>query len=559
MKSALQGISFRLFSVVGLAAVGILVVAAFGLAGLRASLWENKVGELRRIVELAASTAEASRARVARGELSEEAGRREAERAIGELRFDGDNYLFVQSTDGTIVVHPKAELRGTSGYAMRDPDGKYLFREMNAVAAEKGRGDVRYRWPRPGAVDALPKMSYVIAFPAWNWVIGSGLWVDDIEAQFRSSALRAGLIALLFVVVTSGIGILVVRSVIRPLAAIRGAMTALGRGDVDVHLDERRADEVGDMARAVAVFRGQEIERRRLAEETSVAAEAKRHREARIDAAVAGFRARMSDLLGAVGEEIALMNHTASSLTGVAETAAARADGAAAAAASASTSVETVAVAGEQLELSIGEIGRQVARTTEIVAGAAQASQATNATVAALEQAAGRIGTVVDLIRDIADQTNLLALNATIEAARAGDAGRGFAVVANEVKSLSAQTARATQEISEQIAAIQASTGEAVGAIGRIARTMTDVDGFTAAIAAAIEEQSASTAEISRNVREAASGTRGAVDNVAGVSAAAADTSRAAGEVDEVGRRIAATADALRADVDRFLTEVAAA
>ncbi len=540
MPARLLRLSSRLFFVAVLSMIGIVAVTLLGLRGLHTSLEENKAGELRRIVEIAESIARSAHERAAKGEITREEAQRSALTEIGRQRYDHDNYVFAIDGAGTIVIHPNTKLIGTSGNDMKDPDGKYLFREMNTVAARDGQGMVGYTWPKPGSQTAQPKMSWVIAFAPWNWVLGSGMWVDDVEAQYWSSAVKTGGMSLAFVIAIGVIVGLVVRSVTRPLAEIRGAMVALGRGDTSVHLDTDRADEIGEMARAVAVFRTQEIERRILG-------------------LITDFRTRVGGLLASVGGEMAQMNDTAQALTGTAKATSERASGAAQASHDASTNVETVSAAGEELMESINEIGRQVSRTTEVVAKAADASRATNRTVAELEQAAARIGTVVELIRDIAEQTNLLALNATIEAARAGEAGRGFAVVASEVKQLATQTTKATEEISSQITAIQGTTGEAVSAIGEIARIMEDVNRFTTAIAAAVEEQGASTAEIARNVTRAAHGTRVVADNINGVNAAVGETSQAAAMVVEVSSRVTTTTDDLMTAVDRFLNDVAAA
>ncbi len=301
-----------------------------------------------------------------------------------------------------------------------------------------------------------------------------------------------------------------------------------------------------------------DITQRRAAERERAALQDQQQRRSIVERAIAAFRQRVEDHLRIVSDGAMTMRSAAAGLFASSGETAQRADGAVAASNEASINVETAAVAADELSSSIGEIGRQLSNTATVVRAAVDETQGTNRQIAALSQAAEKIGDVVRLIRTIAGQTNLLALNATIEAARAGDAGKGFAVVASEVKSLAVQTAKATEDISKLIGAVQASTGGAVAAIGRIAGRMQEIDGCTGAVSAAVQEQSAATSEISRNVASAADGARLVVSVLDNVTGAAAETRKSAESVLGAAQAVESAAAELRQAVEGFLARVAA-
>ena len=302
----------------------------------------------------------------------------------------------------------------------------------------------------------------------------------------------------------------------------------------------------------------EDITDRRDAERERVSMQQEQQRRATIEEAIASFRRRVEDHLRTVTEGAMAMRSTAGTLFDNSSQTSTSADGAVSASNEASTNVETAAVAADELASSIGEIGRQLANTTEIVRAAVAEAHGTNHQIAALAQTAQKIGEVIKLIRAIAGQTNLLALNATIEAARAGEAGKGFAVVASEVKSLAVQTAKATEDIARLITAVQQATTSAVSAIEQISGRMHEIDSCATAVSVAVEEQNAATGEISENVASASDGAKIVVSALGEVSGAAAETRHSAESVLTASQSVEVAAGTLRKEIEGFLSRVAA-
>jgi methyl-accepting chemotaxis protein len=350
------------------------------------------------------------------------------------------------------------------------------------------------------------------------------------------------------------------RNLVARLVGLEKTMTRLASGDLSAQVETRRGgDEIGQMADALSVFREGIVQANAAAAEKAAEQETKQRQAALIDQLTREFNDGATSALAAVSTAASRMKGSAEKMSRVAAQAKEQTGAVASASEQAAANVQTVASATEELSSSISEISRQVGESTRIAAQAVEQVAKSEVTVTELANAANRIGEVVGLINTIAAQTNLLALNATIEAARAGEAGKGFAVVASEVKSLATQTARATEGITAQVTAIQGSTQEAVDTIKGIGQIIDKMSEIATTVAAAVEEQGAATAEIARNIQQAASGTQNVSNNIVGVSNAANQTGETASDVLQSSDGLAAESEALSNEVGRFLARIKAA
>jgi methyl-accepting chemotaxis protein len=551
-------VGLRIYSIIGLSFCGLIGLAAMQTSNLADSLRQQRQSELSHVAQLAKGIAQEEYDTSQRDRSPDELARKIAAARIGKLRYGNDDYFWINDLRARMIMHPvKPEMQGQDYIDLKDPTGKRFFAEFLDLVKSKGSGYVYYQWPKPGSDEPQPKLSYVTGFEPWGWVIGTGVYIDDLQAQLWDSAKKVIFAALIVIALLGAVTLVMARKMSSALVMMTSSVTKLGEGDFGID----RRDELGDMARSIEQFKVKVEQKARdeaqakLSQDQLAAGQRKREMHKLAD----DFEGAVGEIVETVSASSTELEGSAGKLTSTAERAQELATIVAAASEEASTNVQSVASATEELTSSVNEISRQVQESARMANEAVDQARRTNDRVAELSKAAARIGDVVELINTIAGQTNLLALNATIEAARAGEAGRGFAVVASEVKALAEQTAKATGEIGQQIAGIQSATQDSVHAIKEISGTIEKLSEISSTIAAAVEEQGAATQEIARNVQQAANGTQQVSSNITDVQRGASETGSASSQVLSAAQSLSGDSNRLKLEVGKFLNSVRAA
>ena len=501
------------------------------------------------------------------GKISEEQARQLAFDAIGAMRWGKSaDYLGIygagSSNAGVTYVHANPKYINVNRWDYKDNQGQLLIQSI-VGKARSGGGFLEYQVPKATGGPELPKLTYAGGYGEGEKLLAiqAGVYTDDIDAVVFDRAVwivAGGLAGLLI----AGLAALILgRGLVGPLGAICGVMDGLAKGDLNVEVPfvERR-NEIGHISRSLAVFKDRLIDAERLrAEREEAAARAVAERKSAMNRIAGEFEKSVGGIVAGAASAATEMQRSAQSLSAIAKETTRQSTTVAAAAQQTTANVQTVAAAAEELSTSGQEISRQIAQSATMAQSAVAQAGRTNAMVEGLLQATQKIGEVMGLIQNIAAQTNLLALNATIEAARAGEAGKGFAVVASEVKALSTQTAKATEEIADQIQAIRDATGTTAGAIREIGGTIGQINEIATTIAAAVEQQGGSTKEIARSVQQAAQGTQGVMQNIDGVTQASGQVGTSAELVLRSAGELAKQSDRLKQEVESFLATVRAA
>jgi len=552
-----RSLAVRLFSLVGFSAIGFVLLTFLAGSFLKANMMDAKIDKITTVTQSALSIVKDFHDRAAKGEFDEDTAKREALKSLRALRFDKTNYLFGYDHKGDCILHGAIPDReGKNFIDENDLKGKPFIKALVELGLHGG-GHTDFYFTKKGGTVPLPKVGYVDLYQPWDWIIGTGVYTDDIDAEYNRLMRHFAIGAFIILVGVSLLTVYIARTISRPIQKLTLVTDQIAAGNFSAIVEgTERQDEVGELARALGVFKENTIRAQNLAAQQVQDHQAREAHTRHVEKLTQVFDTSVSKALHVVANAANELEVTAKTMTSTAERTATQTSAVANATDQASANVQTVASAAEELSKSIFEIAGNIKYSKDVSEEAARRAVATTEAMKSLSENSARIGDVINLINDIANQTNLLALNATIEAARAGEAGKGFAVVASEVKQLANQTSKATEEIGAQIAAVQGSVEQAIEAIHGVVGEIDKVNTIGSAISNAIEQQTAATNEISRSIQQVATGTREVSTNIDGVTQAASETGAASEQVFSSAQALSREAASLKEIVSTFLKGV---
>ncbi|HEY9452060.1 MAG TPA: methyl-accepting chemotaxis protein [Bradyrhizobium sp.] len=557
----------RFAMIIAALSIVLFAVSALQILVLRDAVLDERRTTVRDLVEAATRILAHYEGEAEAGKIEPDRARQMAFASISAMRWgEYSDYVGVYgtgSTDaGVTYVHANPKYINVNRWEFKDSTGKLLIQDI-VRTARAGGGFVEYLAPRSAGGAELRKLSYVGSFGAGDKMLAlqAGAYVDDVDAVVFRRMLWAGIAGLAGLAIAGLVAFWLGRGLVVPLKRTCEAMDELARGNLAVDIPYAdRSNETGRIARSLQVFKDHLVETTRLrTEQEEMKTRSVEERRAVMIRIADDFERSIGGVIRGTATAADELQNSASSMSTIAVGTTDQSAKVAAAAEQTASNVQTVAASAEELSSSIQEIARQVTQSSSIAQSAVGQAGRTEAMVGRLVEASQKIGEVMALIQTIAGQTNLLALNATIEAARAGEAGKGFAVVATEVKALSSQTAKATEEITSQIQAIRDATGSTVDAIREIGTTIGQMNEITGSIAAAVEQQGAATNEIARSVQQAAQGAQGVMQNIAGVREASVQVDAAATLVLNAAARLTSQSEQLETETGKFLGNIRAA